>query len=960
MNNVIKPFLYSVAETYYEEYKHDIHRVRFVFPNRRAGVFFQKYLASFIDKTIFLPEITTINAFISDLSGLEALDNLDLMFELYTIYAKASGIEESFDEFYFWGNILLSDFDEIDKFLVDAKLLYSNILSIKEIEAAFAGLEPEQVEAIQAFWSNFQDQEQTGMKDVFLRNWEVLFPVYKQFKSHLLEKQSGYNGLIYREIAEKMRLGTFDKADDKITVFAGFNALNTCEETIFDYFRKEKKAEFCWDFSGSKFMKAENHAAAFMQKYMLRYPQKKGLALQHNDDVIFESVAVPSVTGQAYLCADLLRQSVGCSPEELTKKVIILSDESLLANVLYSIPEALEPLNITMGYPVKSSISIALLSLLVKLQKNSRGSGNNVVFNSRDVLDIIQHEWIKTPQTEATLETLANFIVDRNLIYWKPAKPFENPLLNRLFEPLNDARAMLPWLTEIMEALLDAWFEEKDEDDAEEVDGIRSIENEMLLFLTNVLVQLTVQLQKNDIQISRDILARIISRATESLTIPFEGEPLSGLQIMGVLETRVLDFEEIIFLSFNERVFPRKTPDNTFIPYNLRKGYGLTTVEYHDAMYAYYFYRLLQRAKKVTMVYNTSQSGMSAGEPSRYYLQLKYLYQLAINEHVVAFKPGAKASKEIVIKASDETQELLQKYLAGGGKFLSVTALNSYIDCSLKFYFMYLKGLREEDELAEEIDARVFGSIYHQAIEELYKPYEKQLLSAENIQEIRKSPLVDHQIRVAMAQHYFKCDVSEVVIKGQFQIIFNVLKKYLLKTLEIDKSFAPFVYKKGELEVGIDFEVTKDLNVRLGGYIDRLDEVNNEIRIIDYKTGKAEKAELSFSEIEDVFIVGKKRPKYVFQTFFYMMIYNKLFPDSKMRPGIYFLRNLYADPFLWEVMRKNERKYEPIANFSSYLEVFEEHLKVLLHELFVEKNDFVQTEELENCTYCPFKTVCMR
>lgn len=952
------PFLYSVAETYLQEFGNNLHNVRFVFPNRRAGVFFKKYLGQLIKKPVFLPEITTISDFIHSLSEIEKADHLDLLFRLFHIYNKHSGGKETFDEFYFWGNVLLNDFDEIDKFYVDAEKLYSNMVALKEIDASFSGLEKEQEEAIKAFWLNFQEQKQPELKELFLKNWAILYPVYSNFKKSLLEDKTGYEGLVYRWVVDHLPL-LENQDENKTIVFAGFNALNHCEETIFDYFKNVKKAQFCWDYSNSPYMNSENQAVTFMKKYTKRYPQKDTLKLEFEPIVNINTLSVPSVTGQAYLSHHLLKDKLNLSPEELTKSVLILSDESLLINTLYSLPNEISALNITMGYPIKSSIALGLLNTLVKIQRNKRLSKNSTAYYSQNVQDLLQHEWIKLLDIHGNLKHILRKIVDQNLVYWSPDQDNNNPLYNLLFLRKVSTSNYVSWVIEIFEVLLDKQVnddEQNDELEPENEDAIGMLEKEILFYILTVLTKLSTQLKGFKEEISTDILARIIKRTVENQSIPFEGEPLSGYQIMGVLESRTIDFEEIIFLSFNERVFPRKSPDNTFIPYNLRKGYGLTTSEYYDAMYAYYFYRLLQRAKKVTLVYNTSQSGIYPGEPSRYLLQLKYIYRAAIQEQNIALPFGTKSTSEITI-ADNGTKNLLNKYKINEKKYLSASALNTYIDCGLKFYFTYIKGLKEEDQVEEEIDQRVFGSIYHEAIEKLYEPYENQEISNEILQQLIHSPKIDDHLKRAMAKYYFKVEIEKVEIRGQFLIIFNVLKKYIKKTLETDIQFTPFIYKKGEEKIVLSHTLKNKSTLYLGGFIDRVDEVNSYTRIIDYKTGSAIKSEMSFTEIEQIFTPHKRRPKYVFQTLFYMVLYKKKYPHLITKPGIYFLRNLYKD-FHWAVTQKSG-KVEIDSN-SPFLEEFENYLNLLLEELFSGKAEFKQTEVVENCAYCSFKTICMR
>lgn len=953
-----KPFLYSVAETYLKEFGNNLHHVRFVFPNRRAGVFFQKYLGQLIEKPIFLPEITTISDFIHSLSDIEKADQLDLLFRLFHIYNQHSSGKETFDEFYFWGNVLLNDFDEIDKFYVDAEKLYSNMVALKEIDAAFSGLEKEQEEAIKAFWLNFQEHKQPELKELFLKNWAILYPVYSRFKKALLDDKTGYEGMVYRWVVDHLPL-LEAQDNNKTIVFAGFNALNHCEEVIFDFFRNAKKAQFCWDYTKSPYMNDENQAVTFMKKYTKRYPQKENLHLEFEPVVELNTISVPSVTGQAYLSHHLLKDKLNHSPEELTKSVLILSDESLLINTLYSLPNEISALNITMGYPIKSSIALGLLNTLVKLQRNKRLSKNSIAYYSQNVQDLLSHEWIKLLDNKGIRKPILNKIVHQNLVYWSPEENVSAPLYGLLFLRKVSTSNYVLWMIEVFELLLDKLVIEEDQD-AEIItkneDAIGMLEKEILFFIITVLTRLSTQIKKFKEEISSDILARIIKRTVENQTIPFEGEPLSGFQIMGVLESRTIDFEEVTFLSFNERIFPKKSPDNTFIPYNLRKGYGLTTSEYYDAMYSYYFYRLLQRAKKVTLIYNTSQSGIYPGEPSRYLLQLKYIYRAAIKEQSIILPFGTKSSAAISIKDNNSTR-FLTKYQINEEKYLSASAINTYIDCGLKFYFTYIKGLKEEDEVEEEIDQRVFGSIFHDAIEKLYEPFENQEISKETLQKLMHTPKIDHHLKNAMAKYYFKVEVEKVEIKGQFLIIFNVLKKYIKKTVETDTQFTPFIYKKGEEKIVHRHSLNDDSSLFLGGFIDRVDEVNQFTRIIDYKTGSAIKSEMSFSDIEQIFTPHKRRPKYVFQTLFYMVLYKKKYPHLITKPGIYFLRNLYRD-FHWAVTQKSG-KVEMDSN-SPFLVEFENRLTVLLEELVSGKAEFKQTEVIENCAYCSFKTICMR
>jgi hypothetical protein len=464
-------------------------------------------------------------------------------------------------------------------------------------------------------------------------------------------------------------------------------------------------------------------------------------------------------------------------------------------------------------------------------------------------------------------------------------------------------------------------------------------------------------LLEQQIEIKTETYIRLIRKIIRNLRIPFTGEPLSGLQIMGILETRLLDFENLFITSMNEGILPKTDAALSFIPYNLRRGFGLPTIEHQDAIYAYYFYRLIQRAKNITLIYNSSSEGLQTGEMSRFLYQLKFESGFEITEKSLRYDINITQPKEIIIEKSDEIQQKLSQYFSsrGGTKYLSPSALSNYMRCSLRFYFRYVADLKEQDEITEEIDAPLFGNILHEAMDNLYKDFVNKEVIPDDLKNITHEKIneaIDHSFKA----NYFKSD--KIDYSGKNIIIREVIEKYVHQILKIDTNLAPFkilsLEDTYEIEVPVSVKETLE-RVKVGGKIDRVDKLNNHIRIIDYKTGSDK---LEFKNTEALFSdKANDRNSAVFQTFLYAKFYQDLNkPNLPITPGIYSARKLFEDNFDFRILNKDSKSY--ISDYKHISEDYLEHLNLLVHRIFDPQEAFIQTEEIRNCEYCPYRKIC--
>lgn len=968
-------FLHSIAQTFYSALNETVSTVTFVFPNRRAGLFFQRSLAQIAGKPIFSPEIITINECFTLASKWQTEDRLSMLFRLYRIFKEQSKSDESFDSFVFWGEMLLSDFEEIDKYRVDAKQLFTNITELKQIDQLFNVFSEKQVEAIRQFWSNFIPVTEGKSQNDFISTWKILLTVYEQFRDELISEQTASDGMICREVTDRL-LAKEDIPEfvGKQFVFIGFNALNPCERLLMAELQKRSQADFYWDYSADELRDEDNQASRFYAENIHIFPSKHKIELDAESlqDKDIELIGVPSAVGQTKQVYSILNQlypigennidgkhktQLGSTePQNWINTAVVLPDESLLVPLLHSMPPQIGKINVTMGFPLKSTPVSGLIEHIFELQRRIRVSGQQITFYHQTVANILNHQYIAL-LCSSDIHTITRKMTENNWIYINAEELNKNELLAAIFIPQTDTQTFLPYLLKLLRSLQNGWQTISDETHNYQLEC-----DFLYQYYVTINRMSDIMLSKPaEVEMNIETLMRLTRQLTANITIPFLGEPLNGLQVMGVLETRGLDFENLIITSFNEGVFPAKSSTNSFIPYNLRRGFELPTTEHQDAITAYNFYRLIHRAKRIFFLYDSRTEGMQTGEVSRFMHQLYYHYGVEAKKKTVSFDIGFGNSQAISIKKTPAVMAKLLEFTSSEEKTpsLSASSINTYIDCPLQFYLTKVEAVKEADEVVETIEANMFGTLFHTVMEILYLPFIGKIISDSDFDQlIARSLQIDQAIAQAFATKYFrKKNNILVALEGNNLLIASVLKKYILQVLKTDKKQAPFRYISSEEPFNLVFPIFNgELNVKFKGFIDRIDEKEGRLRILDYKTGIGK---LDFKNLEEVFEHNKEnRPKFVLQTFLYGLFYKNKAENRTIVPGIYYIRDVFKDDF--ETALSNKDLKEKVTDFSTYENDFQEHLTNCLEEIFNTEIPFEQTTNEKVCEYCPYKGVCNR
>lgn len=959
----MKPFLYQVASLFYSQYGAEISRLAFVFPNRRTGLFFQKYLSEVAGKPLFSPTILTINGLFVQLSGKQTADRISMLFKLYGIYLEHSGSSETFDEFLYWGEMLLNDFDDIDKYMADARMLFTNVTDLREIENDFSFLSPEQIAAIRTFWSSFYPKGDTPNQEEFLAVWQILYALYVDLREALSAENKGYEGMIFREVVERMeREECCDLPYTKV-VFVGLNALSVAEERFLALLQKQGIADFYWDYASPKVTDPDNKASYFVERNLKQFPSQYPLAVGNEDtdehrSPQIEVIGIPSGIGQAKqvysILSDLCKEDE-MSAEEALKTAVILPDEHLLIPVLNAIPEQIRRINVTMGYPLTGTPVASLMEYILALQKNVRYVDRQSVFYFRDVLPILNHRYIMTTSPDV-ISGLVKDISENNKIYISYADLNKTALLSILFTPVTAVETFSDYLINVLQELNKAIGSEESDDEESRL-TIKDVEQEFIFHYFTTVNRMKEVMQEANVEMKIDTYFRLLKRVTDTITIPFHGEPLSGLQIMGVLETRALDFDRLIILSMNEGIFPLKKAANSFIPYNLRRGFGLLTYEHQDSVWAYHFYRLIYRASHVSLLYDTRSDGLQTGEVSRFVHQLHYHYEEPIQNKLVVYNVSSSKTPALQVAKTEEVMNRLAVFRKDGPRAISASAINTYLDCPLKFYFSVVEGIQEEEEVSETIESNVFGSILHKVMEELYKPFCGKMVTADLLKAIRKdTAALTGAVARAFAEVFFKTDIVRP-LTGQNFLIGEMIRKYVEKVLERDGKLTPFRYIESERKINRLFTLTDRSEIQLKGFIDRIDEVRDAVRIIDYKSGSGTPL---FTSVDTLFDKEETdRSKAVMQVFMYAWMYGMAPAGKAIQPGIYYMRTLFSPSFDAGVYQRIDRsKTEQVVDFANYHTDFENGLRKCLDEIFGAETPFIQTPNGKACAYCPFKDIC--
>ncbi len=949
----MQPFLKSLAEYIYRKHGQDLQHTALVFPGRRAGLFFRNHLAGIIEKPVWLPRVMTISDLMKDLSGMQVADPVTLNLMLYDVFRSVTGSSESFDSFFNWGEVMLADFDEVDKYLVDAVKLFSNIRSLKEIDNRFDFMTAGQVELVRQFWGSFNPKSPTSHQKEFLRIWEALPGIYNGFRSRLMEEGMAYEGMVFRHVAEKLPEGLSGYSIDRFFI-AGFNALNECEKKLFDYLLKTGRAEFFWDYDELYTVDPTHPAGFFMRENLKRYPHRGFTGSVTNlagNPPEIEIIAVPSGTGQAKVLNEV--EGTDSGARESLQTAVVLPDESLLLPVLSSLPDDAGSVNVTMGYPLRETSLYGFVMLLAGMHSGSVTNADGTVsFPAREVISLLRHPDYPGVDSEAAVRAV-NMIKKNNVAFVSAALAGDGETERLVFRKVSGGNGFLDYLLEILDHMA----------------SIRSpVPNdvvfpgrEFLMALRSALSRLNDILHTSGTSLRFGTLVKLLGKVLASVRIPFYGEPLGGLQVMGVLETRALDFDNVVWLSMNEGIFPSASLSPSFIPFNLRSACNMPRIEQHEAVFSYYFYRLLQRARKVTLVYNTRSDGMFSGEVSRFIHQLRYAGRFDIKNKSLVFSLFPPERRPVRIEKTEEVMERLH-VLAGTGSssgYLSAAALNSFMDCSLRFYFRYIARLPEPEKATGEIDMAAFGNLLHKAAYFLYMPWTGKTLTSDDIGLM----LTGEQAVERSVERAFEArdnGKGAGAAGGISRIVAGVMASYLRQILERDRRLAPFTIHSLEDSYMATIDIVsggRSLAISAGGIIDRVDGTRGATRVADYKTGGDD---VVFSDLESLFArEDPDRKRAVFQTFFYSWLYLKQCEDKgPVMPVIYQVRKLFTDDDMVIGEKPGRSPAKAVMDFRGLYGPFGDNLQLLLEDLFDAGIPFSPTDNQDICRYCAYRELC--
>ena len=699
----MQPFLQLVAHDLYTKIGNDLSRTVLVFPNKRANLFFNEYLAEESDQPIWSPAAMSISDLLQKLSIQKAGDPIRLVCELYKVFKEETGSRETLDDFYFWGELLISDFDDVDKNMVDADKLFSNLQDLKNLMDDYEFLDEEQEEAIRQFFQNFSIERRTELKEKFISLWDKLGIIYHRYRENLAELGIAYEGMLYRNVIEQ--LDTDRLKYDKY-VFVGFNVLNKVEKEFFQKLQKAGKAMFYWDYDLFYTQRISKHEAGeFIKRNLIDFPNE----LPESYFDIFrkpKKIRYISASTENAQARFLFSQTAQMGSEK--ENAIVLCNEALLLPVLHSIPQDVQNVNITMGFPLAQTPVYSFINAAMELQTNGYRPDTGR-FTYEAVSKILKHPYTRQLSDHAT--RLERELTKTNRFYPLPSELKKDDFLTILFTPQSNIRELCDYLLRLIKSISILYRKEGEYDDI-----FNQLYRESIFQSHLKINRLYSLIESGELSVRTDTLKRLITKVLTASNIPFHGEPAIGLQIMGVLETRNLDFRNLIMLSLNEGQLPKAGGESSFIPYNLRKAFGMTTIEHKNAVYAYYFYRLIQRAENITLLYNTSSDGLNRGEESRFMLQLLVEGPHEITREYLEAGQSPQNTLEIQIEKTPEIlRRLYRAYDTAQPEsvILSPSALNTYLDCRLRFYYRYVAGLKTPDEVSAEIDSALFGTIFH-------------------------------------------------------------------------------------------------------------------------------------------------------------------------------------------------------------------------------------------------------
>ncbi|MCU0370251.1 MAG: PD-(D/E)XK nuclease family protein [Bacteroidales bacterium] len=956
----MKPFLQRLAEQIAARYGEDPGQVCVVLPNRRAGLYLKKYLAGTLAKTAWAPQTYSVEDFITSVSGLQIIDPAGLLFEFYQIHKEVHGDKaQDFDVFAEWGQVLLKDFDEIDRHLVDPEKIFTFL------DAARA----------YSVW-NLNERPLTDQEKHYIEFYRSFLTYYRRLNTALTSKKTVYQGFAYRTVAVNIERFSGDFRWNKI-FFAGLNALSGSEEKIIDYLVHTGQAEIFWDADDYYIKDTSQEAGDFIRKYMTKWPSGPVKWIEDNfrmTDKAIHVFGIPGSMGQARKAGQIISR-ITMDKKEPDRTALVLADEKLLLPVLYSLPEELGPVNVTMGFPFKYTHLFHLAAILFQMQENAEkfaGQRKSQVhsFYVRDILNVLAHPYLHLFEApvgsgQASFSSISEAIRNKNRVFLRPEEipcfskdaGDGHSILNEcLFTIWESPLQALNRILDLLEMIRDRMIARGPSSSTS-----LQVDLEYLYYFSRVIRRVRTIMEDYPFIHDLKTLRKILFQVLESGRLPFSGEPLQGLQVMGILETRAIDFENIIVLSVNEGILPSGRTPNTFIPFDIKSEFGLPTYQQNDAVFAYHFYRMLQRARQIYLIYDTEGDQMKGGEKSRFITQLGYELK-KFNPGIIFTEklsgPDSPATVRNIPISKAKTPEIMSRLDARCIKGFSPSALNLYIRCPLQFYFQEILGLSEAETIEETIESRTMGTVIHQVLQKTYEPFSGKYVDPELL--LNRTRETEHYLQQAFSQHYQEGDLehgkNHLINKVSLYLVNQVIRQEVaelkarsdpgnsLKIISLEQSFESILSLNDQ---------GNDRKVRIKGKTDRIDLLEDTIRIIDYKTGSVQSSELKLISWDK--LTGDPKMGKAFQLLVYAYLFTKNNQDNRYRlqTGNITLRKISEGFKMVRLPGDHE-----IDNES--MRIFEDVLKSLLEEILNPAIPFEQTKNADNCTYCPFTRVCTR
>lgn len=957
----------------------------FVFPNRRSGRFLKRYMQQRISGTAFMPRFMTVGALMARLADRTEASQRECIFELYDAYREAlaaigNGQEpRDFDKFIFWGEMILADFDEIDRNGVNARELYTNLGKLREISADYLDEEQKAVvreiwgedaapESIGAFWRHIGAHEQ-DMVARFLTMWSLLAEMYERFSGKLAARRLATAGMQYRDALRRLRAEGRATIGDTTYVFVGFNAPSVTETLIFSQLKTLGAAEFFWDTASPYIqsngrMSRDSAAFAMLGRLVERFPMPPDFALDKVEArPEIEVVGVPSRTAQAKLAGEILAQWIAeghVNVNDAIETAVIMPDESLLMPMLHSLPPELKAVNITMGLPFAGTAFAALLKSVVSMQMRARKWRGVWRFYHEDILEIVAHPHLRTAAGKEGL-ALREHIVDNNLYTMSSDElTVQAPRLAFIFNAVDDPRrigGVRGYLTGLLDGLHELLVEAGGSDASWEI--------AQLGYLRKEIDDLARMVEMHGVEAGEKSYFALFERALHSRTITMAGTPLKGMQIMSVAETRGLDFDNVLIMSMNERIFPQRSRAKTMIPNNLRAGYGLPPTDRAETESAYYFYRLIARARRVVLLYDSRDVPPGTGEASRFITQLRYMHaadSLRFRSVSVGANPPEK--REISVAKTPAVLKRLDRFRPGGKSYISASALKTFKHCGLKFYLQYVCGMRGEDEVTDYITSAVYGTILHGVAQDIYEDYKDRPITAAVLTGLsehmadRYTALVERWIN---KEYYHREAAGGMTLPVEGQIVRDLIIDFLKAMFAHErKAWCPttadsYMYCEGEKLVKGAWQITPDVAINFKMYIDRVDRTAEGLRFIDYKTG-GDKTEAR--NVDDLLKAEDFSTDAIMQILTYCEAYSSMEGfDGTISPVLYTFRTMEVNDGILQIVIGGDT----IADYRQVSDAFLPQLQRLVGDIFDPEKPFAQAKEgSRTCSYCVFASMCGR